>query len=834
MELDNPLYSTEYFSSILDLCYPSSYGSTCSAWDTDLPPYCTGSNITGSNASSVCARQWCYVDYSTCRRSQIAAERSRLFQSSGSGLFYSYETCDGQTSQPASLLVSRAQSVASTMTLTIAVPGNDPPIIFKRDLRTGEPEPEGVTASYYNDTVPWEGALVDFYAEISRRHGASFQFTAISGASMGAYANAWTASGYEASRGAADMGVPIWRTSDRSEMAAFAAPLHMEYFHLYVKESRRDVSVWDRAAFAFLPFSIPLWIVCGLITIAMGAVVSALEARETTANPRALIRGLGRGTYYSLVQLLTGFEAKETSSVPVRILYVGWAFFVCLVLAAYTANFAAFLVKNPTTMRYKTLEAAIELDANIRICHPAAITDAIIADHTGVGDNLVVIPWVADIGPEYEAAECDALIWSEQQLPMHPETMQYFCDESMTKQDLVTLISVAEPVYDSNVGAVLSYWHNSLYQEVGVTYHNYEASYYDRSDSCEDLHSLETSASTIFAQRQDDANLVGRRLQGRRTKLKTGRQLRAGASRGGSVGGANAGNANGDNPEEHSLTIAHFFGPILMWIISVLAAISVRIIVGIPKTLEKNLEESSHAGLRGNAYLKKSVKMMRIGADMITGDEEEEGDAEMETTGKPDRYAALESRINELQLSLPSPSATMTADHSSVTPNDEAPTMYRSSKRLVTSTTVVNDPTSASRVATRPGTPNIALASSAKPTPPRPSTQDAEMTLPRSLKRSKSLLRDRSKDSPSAVSAESVIIDTHAPVSPCVLSQSSSTGRGESTGNGLVELSEGRAQRYAAVIGARQAAQRAASFDLPGRRPVAEDDWNGNGQLWRQ
>ena len=790
VEMDNPLYATESFVNLPGICYPNSYGSTCSAWDAGLLPYCAGSR----NASA-CARQWCYVDYSTCRLSQIATDRSRLFQSSGSGLFYSYETCDSQASQPISELASRAHTVASTMTLTIAVAANDPPVIFKRDPSTGEPEPAGLSASYFNDSVPWEGALVNFYAEISQRYGANFRFATVSGASALAYADRWTAAGYEATRGIVDLSVPTWHTSDRSEMSAFAAPLYNDYYYLYVPVSRAYVSMLERASYAFLPFSIPLWLVCGLITIIMGAVVSALEATEINTNPRALIRGLGRGTYYSLVQLLTGFEAKEAASVPLRILYVGWAFFVCLVLAAYTANFAAFLVKNPMTKSFETLEAAIEQDPNVRICHPAAITSAIITDHPGVVDNLVVVPWVVDIGPEYDAAECNALIWSEQLLQVVPETMQYFCEEGMTKQDFVTSVSIAEPVHDPDVGAVISYWHNRLYQEFGVTYLSYEASYYDRPEGCEDWHSLENSASAIFAQRQDNENQVGRRLHDRRAKHKTGfgtgRRLRAGASRGGSVGGANV--ANGDNSEEHSLTIAHFFGPILMWIISVLAAIAVRIIVGLPATLEEQLEATSAPGLKNNSYLKHSISMMKLGTDMINGDEEEGGDTELKATGKPDsgamtRHDELESSSGRLQMARPSLSATMTAESSSVMLNDEdslndeqdqilaaqrasaiSPlTMYRSSERPATPSAVVNDPTSASRVATRPGTPNMATASSAKPTPPHPSTQAGELTLPRSLVRNKSFLRDRSKDAQPTISAGSIIIEPHAKVSELV------------------------------------------------------------------
>ena len=766
MDVQNVLFATELISRIPGLCYPSSYGSTCSAWDADLPPYCTGSNATGSNASSSCARQWCYVDYSTCRRSQVAVEQSRLFQRSGSGVFYSYETCDGQASQPESSLVSLATVVASTMALTIAVPENDPPLIFKRDPSTGGAEPVGISANYYNDSVPWEGALVDFYAEVSRRHGASFRFTTVSGASRAAYANAWTAGGYEASRGTADLSVPSWLTPERGDISAFTAPLYIDYFYLYVPEGSRDLDAWDRAVFAFLPFSIPLWIVCGVITIAMGAIVSFLQATEVTFNPRIMLCGLGRGTYYSLVQLLTGFEAKEASSVPLRILYVGWAFFVCLVLAAYTANFAAFLVKNPTTKQFTTLEAAIEYDANIRICHPSVITAAIIADHPDVEDNLVVLSPErhANIIVDYEAAECDALIWSENLLQMLPEVMEYFCDESLVKHQMVASVNVAHPVHDPDVGAVVSFWHNSLYEEMGVKYLNYEASYYDRRAGCEAWHSSSTSASTVFAQRQDRENRDGRRLQDRRPKRTTGtgtgsgtgRRLRAGVSRGGSVGGANT--ADG---ETLSLTVEHFFGPILLWTITVMVALTVRLIAGLPEQLEEKLEPN----IKQHKYLKRGLTMLKTSADMIKGDQVDD-EADAKDTSSPRArgaastnvpYIELQSRIETLLAAL-------------ATTTEQTPTTERRNTKQ-------NGEVSLGR--------GFAVETAVAGTVFVEALERGRSTRPRSA-------------SPSTRTRTRVPSPTAS-----TISQNSSS----SSGNGLADPSDGRAQRYAEMIGAREAAR---------------------------
>jgi hypothetical protein len=115
---------------------------------------------------------------------------------------------------------------------------------------------------------------------------------------------------------------------------------------------------------SFRPFNGSLWILCGLVTFAMSILVYFLapppteperhdwrgyllppHRRSTTPSvpqrtrwdkldvgARDALTGMGMGVYESLMQLLTGFEARQTPSVPLRIAYVGWAFFITLTL----------------------------------------------------------------------------------------------------------------------------------------------------------------------------------------------------------------------------------------------------------------------------------------------------------------------------------------------------------------------------------------------------------------------------------------------------------------------------------------------------------------------
>ena len=67
----------------LEYEYPSNYGTSCEAWDENLPPYC---NV--SDPPSWCLSDWCYVDPSVCTKSDL--ERTTFFKED---LHYSYQNC---------------------------------------------------------------------------------------------------------------------------------------------------------------------------------------------------------------------------------------------------------------------------------------------------------------------------------------------------------------------------------------------------------------------------------------------------------------------------------------------------------------------------------------------------------------------------------------------------------------------------------------------------------------------------------------------------------------------------------------------------------------------
>lgn len=74
--------------------YPYDYGSTyCAPHDSGLAPFCK------DDEASFCGESWCYVNAEKCHRSAITYIVSDYSMADeGSKLYYSYETCGGNTS----------------------------------------------------------------------------------------------------------------------------------------------------------------------------------------------------------------------------------------------------------------------------------------------------------------------------------------------------------------------------------------------------------------------------------------------------------------------------------------------------------------------------------------------------------------------------------------------------------------------------------------------------------------------------------------------------------------------------------------------------------------
>jgi len=615
-------------------CYAAGYGSRCHAWDVGMP-FCNGPS---------CAHAWCYVDGDLCRQSAVAILGSRLFDGisaesdSSRPRYFSFETCDENLTDMGRAVSPHFVSRVASMRLVLGIPTMSFPNHFKRDPVTGEVGQGYTSALYFNDSIPWEGAIPDFVRHLSDRFGAQFAFTFTSSGARAAKSNAWTAAAYEAAQGAIDVGgSAMWRTSERLALVHFSSPLADDRFYLYVPmTTKRDL--WSNAVLAFRPFSIDLWLLCGASNVAMSLLVSYLEASKVKRRlkPRSVLRRTGRNFYYSTMQMLTGFDAKETNNVPLRIAYIGWAFLITLTLAAYTANFAAFLVQPQSRLPFRSVLDAMARGPDVRLCYPTAARQAILASFPTAESNLVDLPFEF-VEADYDAAACDALIWSESVIPRSAARQSFMCRRGFERTELVTSLYWALPVHEAEVATVLDTWILAVSQE-GFRYLNFEADYYEVV--CDAFRSPHTPASTLLEQQRS----LGRLPASRRRRLRS--------SSGGTA--AAVATSSSDTSGEQSLTVTHFLGPVLVWLIAAISAVVVHLFIRatdkvVLEKLKKRREAKEAQGTSCEGTVAAAVRSLSANVVDILDleDKEEEEEEAMDEEGVP--TTTLRSEVQQLR-----------------------------------------------------------------------------------------------------------------------------------------------------------------------------------------
>lgn len=260
-------------------CVSATYGSdTCGAWDQSMP------ECQGANPPSHCTENWCYVDPTLCRSSEIRYQKSGYYPTI-SGLFYSYATCGGDHSAFSSF--ERLQQASNQNQFTVVLPSIAySPYHFKRDQPGGAPLTSSAPYEHSHnrdDSVPWEGILVKYFAKLAAGSypglgSPSWVLTWTSASSRAQHTSSWSAAVSrvplqlrlcrrlqppflpeaptpcvwrrnhdpvcqvnDVALGIADIGCSIfWMTAERLEMTSFTANLLSDQFHLFVPMPKVD------------------------------------------------------------------------------------------------------------------------------------------------------------------------------------------------------------------------------------------------------------------------------------------------------------------------------------------------------------------------------------------------------------------------------------------------------------------------------------------------------------------------------------------------------------------------------------------------------------------
>ena len=236
------------------------YGSECRIWPAlELPDPCDGTFCDA----------WCYVNQSKCMASPIFFEATRTFPILVDKLFFSHGTCSGQEEA----MYNAAQEAVGT-TLRIAVPQSSYPHFFKRDA-DGQVY-YGRGALYYDESIPWEGAMVEFVnALLAIAPWKNVSFQTLSGGAMTLWPGSpWTASVQDVGSGVADMSIaPLDVTAERLKLSAFSGTLYQDELYLWVPRpvSGSAESFSQTAVQIFEPFGSELWLT--LLAVVFGMVI---------------------------------------------------------------------------------------------------------------------------------------------------------------------------------------------------------------------------------------------------------------------------------------------------------------------------------------------------------------------------------------------------------------------------------------------------------------------------------------------------------------------------------------------------------------------------------
>lgn len=456
-------------------CVPLTYGRGCAPHDAF---YDGGS------------RPWCYV---TSRDGCTADEGQRIyasyfFESAEDTLYYSYTACGGEDWTDR---LEREKTLGGATVLAATPQAYFPPYHYKRGPDGGVLSAAG--DEYWNTSVPYEGVMVDYLRELQDLSGGDFEveWTHGSRASKRVHpSSAYTASVQDIADGTVDLAVgPIWITAERLQLAQYTMIVDYSRTVLIIPRPGVNTSLSQQVSKVLEPFAPSVWLLMVLVILITAilsvwfspnrkSILAKAEKSSTNRSRYARMKAysrlgidefLSKGTFF----FSAGVEQDPSSSLPVKLLMFGFAFFICILISAYVANLAAFLTRNKASdSGPKTIEEAIK--GNYKIC---ALTG-------NRGELEVAWPaanfiWnesgksYVGLVEDYDNGLCDVLIYGFANIDL----MNMLCERDLVFTDsLVIENPVAFPV-KTEYQAGLSYWMYQAEKTKGITVESLKKEY---------------------------------------------------------------------------------------------------------------------------------------------------------------------------------------------------------------------------------------------------------------------------------------------------------------------------------------------------------------------
>jgi len=426
-------------------CYPESYGVGCGNHDLILEPYCDGDN----NNPSFCDRAFCYIDPDLCHSSTTSTyAKSIIFPH----LYYSYTACGDEDS----FRNFNAESELTGRTIKVGLPGiyypdhyrvdeEGNPIIFSDDINEGKGDLKGV--------------FIDFLQSLAMDGNFNVEFHPVSlGSYVGKEWDQWGGCISDVSRGILDLCLgKFWETSFRRRMAPFSTSVFNDNYILMVRRPRIRDDLWTQFELVFEPFTPKLWIVIVGVTFLVGIAYTILGPDRNSSSSMRYVKfsssDIAENIYFAWSELVQGADSSGVKTTAQRSVALTWSLFILIIIAAYTANLAAFLGKEKVLFEVKDINDCMR--KNCLVCYPGskvfedALTSYFPALQKKAVDNIRVAL------DKLEERECDAIMMSEYNWNLNSKLWRE-CEAIFTGQSVITF-NVAWPMSPS-ISRGMSYW----------------------------------------------------------------------------------------------------------------------------------------------------------------------------------------------------------------------------------------------------------------------------------------------------------------------------------------------------------------------------------------
>ena len=434
-------------------CFPVTYGSeVCAPHDLDVHPGCRG-----ENPPDFCHDSFCFVDPEKCKLSPAIFGLSDLFPESK--LYYSYSTCN---SSETNWMLFQSTETLENKTITLALPDIWYPGHYK--LNADGDVAEGSGPEYYNNSIPWVGWIVDYLEalrEISNIRKFEYTFRSVGSDSL--YSSGWTASVHDVQSGISETGLgSYWITSERLQMAPFTTPVATDNFYLWVKKpTSSGGSFSENAAKVMSPFTREVWIL--FVTCVLGVALLTMLFANRHGHRKLWWQKLrdthwveGSWWYRMLIFLRILFDSfledatmafghsasfDIHSNLSTKILNFGFGFFILIIVAAYTANLAAFLTLASTGDYINSINDAIESKAPMCV-HPVLFDDFVRNFPDGIfvtsGETSELF---LEMFENYDKGLCEALIFGTFDILSSVLYTTNMCDREIVRASSIVVLS---------------------------------------------------------------------------------------------------------------------------------------------------------------------------------------------------------------------------------------------------------------------------------------------------------------------------------------------------------------------------------------------------------